>query len=264
VAARGIDLPNLSLVVHVELPRDAETMQHRSGRTGRAGKKGTAILLVPFPRRKRVEGMLRGARIAAEWVAAPTAEDIRNNDRERLVARLLEPVETDEEDRALAARLLAERSPEEIAAALVRAHRGAMPAAEELVEASAPPQRDGHRAGFDDTVWFRMDIGRRHNADPRWLLPLLCRRGHITKNEIGAIRIAAGETMFEIPRAAAARFAASVKRTADETTDGEGSVRIEPVEGSPRAAARDNRRNAGPPPARHKPKLYQAKPHRAR
>ena len=48
-------------------------------------------------------------------------------------------------------------------------------------------------AGFEDTVWFRMDIGRRQNADPRWILPLLCRRGHITKNEVGAIRIGANE-----------------------------------------------------------------------
>ena len=58
-AARGIDLPNLSLVVHVELPRDAEGLQHRSGRTGRAGRKGTAVLIVPYQRRKRVESMLR-------------------------------------------------------------------------------------------------------------------------------------------------------------------------------------------------------------
>jgi ATP-dependent RNA helicase DeaD len=77
VAARGIDLPSLSLVIHVELPRDAETLQHRSGRTGRAGKKGTAILLVPYPRRKRVDMMLRGAKIAAEWLKPPTPEDIR-------------------------------------------------------------------------------------------------------------------------------------------------------------------------------------------
>jgi ATP-dependent RNA helicase DeaD len=71
VAARGIDLPTLSLVIHVELPRDAETLQHRSGRTGRAGKKGTAILLVPYPRRRRVDMMLRGAKIAAEWLSRP-------------------------------------------------------------------------------------------------------------------------------------------------------------------------------------------------
>src|SRR6195952_330717 len=74
VAARGIDLPSLSLGVHVELPRDAEALQHRSGRTGRAGKKGTAVLIVPYPRRRRVEQMLQGARIQCEWIQAPTAE----------------------------------------------------------------------------------------------------------------------------------------------------------------------------------------------
>ncbi|HEX8579902.1 MAG TPA: DbpA RNA binding domain-containing protein, partial [Allosphingosinicella sp.] len=99
----------------------------------------------------------------------------------------------------------------------------------------------------EDTIWFRMNIGRQHNADPRWLLPLLCRRGHITRNDIGAIRIAATESMFEVPRAAAARFAASVKRTATDD-DGEGSVRIEAMDGKPRDAARENRR-AGPPSA---------------
>ncbi|MDB5671728.1 MAG: box helicase [Alphaproteobacteria bacterium] len=265
VAARGIDLPTLSLVIHVELPRDAEMLQHRSGRTGRAGKKGTAILLVPYPRRRRVEATLRDARIAAEWIPAPTPEDVRRNDRERLVAHLLEPVEVDDEDRELAARLLAERSPEEIAAALVRAHRGRMPVAEELLDAGPARQErpEGPRAGFEDTIWFRMDIGRNQNADPRWLLPLLCRRGHITKNEIGAIRIGASETIFEIPRAAAGRFADAVKRTADLASDGEGSVRIEAVQGSPRAAARENKRS-GPPPMRHKPKVYKAKPARPR
>jgi ATP-dependent RNA helicase DeaD len=261
VAARGIDLPNLTLVIHVELPRDAETLQHRSGRTGRAGKKGTAILLVPYPRRKRVEMVLRGAKIEAEWIKPPTPEDIRRNDHERLLAALLEPVEIEEEDRALAERLLEQKSPEEIAAALVRVHRARMPAAEEMVDsgsAAAPQRPEGPRPGFEDTIWFRMDIGRRHNADPRWLLPLLCRRGHITKNEIGAIRITAAETMFEIPRAAAARFAQAVKRTATDE-DGEGGVRIEAVQGAPREAAKANRR-AGPPPGSSAGPRYQAKP----
>ena len=265
VAARGIDLPNLTLVIHVELPRDAETLQHRSGRTGRAGKKGTAVLIVPYPRRRRVEMVLRGARIEAEWIKPPTAEDIRRNDHERLLAALLEPVEMDEEDRELAQRLLERKSPEEIAAALVRVHRARMPAPEEMVDGGASgsqPQRpEGPRQGFEDTVWFRMDIGRRHNADPRWLLPLLCRRGHITKNEIGAIRIAANETIFEIPRAAAARFSAALKRTAGGDPEGEGGVRIEPFQGTPREAAKQNRR-AGPPQAGHKPKPYRAKPAR--
>jgi ATP-dependent RNA helicase DeaD len=264
VAARGIDLPTLSLVVHVELPRDAETLQHRSGRTGRAGKKGTAVLIVPYPRRKRVDMMLRGARIAAEWIKPPTPEDIRKQDRERLLATVLEPIEIDEEDRELAQRLLAERSPEELAAALVRAHRAKMPAPEEMLEQSDSPQRqEGPRQGFEDTIWFRMDIGRRHNADPRWLLPLLCRRGHITKDAIGAIRIAANETMFEVPRAVAGRFADAVKRTQGGDPSGEGGIRIEAVQGTPRDAAKANRRS-GPPPARHKAKPYRAKPARPR
>ncbi len=72
VAARGIDLPSVSLVIHVELPRDAEALQHRSGRTGRAGRKGTAVLIVPFRRRRNVEIMLRNARIEAEWLDPPT------------------------------------------------------------------------------------------------------------------------------------------------------------------------------------------------
>ena len=265
VAARGIDLPTLSLVIHVELPRDAETLQHRSGRTGRAGKKGTAVLIVPYPRRKRVEAMLRGARIQAEWIPAPTREDIKRSDRERLIETLLQPIDLDDEDREMASLLLARRSPEELAAALVRAHRSRMPAPEEMVDqGSGPaPRQEGPRAGFEDTVWFRMDVGRRHNADPRWLLPLLCRRGHITRNEIGAIRIAADQTMFEIPRAVAGRFVAALKRTAADDPDGEGSVRFEPVQGSPREEARSNRRS-GPPPRKYEPKPYRPKAARRR
>jgi len=265
VAARGIDLPTLSLVVHVELPRDAETLKHRSGRTGRAGKKGTAILVVPYPRRRRVEGMLRGAQIQAEWIKVPSAEDIRQGDRERLIETLLSPVEVDEEDRMIAQRLLAERSPEDIAAALVRAHRAKLPAAEDLLDQGPSERPQGPRPGFEDTIWFRIDIGRRQNADPRWILPLLCRRGHITKGEIGAIRIAADETLFEVPRAAAERFAVAVRKTAQDEPDGERDLRIERIEGKPRDAAKQNVRNAPPPRAKLAPKKpYSPKPYRKR
>src|SRR4029079_15698757 len=101
VAGCGIDRPSLSLVVHVGLPRDAEALQHRSGRTGRAGKKGVAVLIVPYQRRRRVEGMLRDARIQVEWTRRPTAAAIATADRARLLAVLAEPTEIDEEDRAI-------------------------------------------------------------------------------------------------------------------------------------------------------------------
>lgn len=263
VAARGIDLPSLTLVIHVEIPRDAETLQHRSGRTGRAGKKGTAILLVPYPRRRRVEGMLRGARIPAEWVNAPSAADIRAADSERMLSALLAPVEIEDEDRELAQKLMAERSPEEIAAALIQAHRAKMPAPEELIATDAPPPR-GPREGFEGSAWFRMNVGRRQNADPRWILPLICRRGHVSRSDIGAIRLAANETLFEIAAPMAARFLDAVQRTAEED-DG---VEIIPADGAPRDDARRNRRehghghgaprpyNPAGNPGPHKPKPY--------
>lgn len=250
VAARGIDLPTLSLVVHVEIPRDAEALQHRSGRTGRAGKKGVAVLIVPYPRRRRVESMLRGARINAEWIETPTPDDIRLKDRERLLEALLAPVEADEEDRTLAAQLLGQRSAEDIAAAYVQMHRSAMPRAEELLVGGASSRADGkpdhHRDGFEDVVWFRMDIGRRQNADPRWILPVLCRRGHITKNEIGAIRIAATETHFQVPRRIADKFMSALARTANDGEE-ESGIRIEPAEGTPREAAREHKKRGDGP-----------------
>ena len=226
VAARGIDLPSVSLVIHAEIPRDAETLQHRSGRTGRAGNKGTAIIVVPHPRRRRVESMLRGAKIEAEWIEAPGPDEIRRQDHERLLEALLEPVEFEDEDRALAERLLAERSPQDIAAALVQAHRSKMPAPEELIEntpeARKAAQKERHRPGFEDIVWYRMDVGRNQNADPRWILPVLCRRGHITKKDVGAIRIGPNETFVQVPRAISDKFGQALARTAGS---GEGDER---------------------------------------
>jgi len=257
VAARGIDLPTLSLVIHVEIPRDAETLQHRSGRTGRAGKKGTAVVIVPYPRRRRVEAMLRGARINASWIDAPSPEVIRVQDRRRLLDVLLQPVEADEEDRALAGELMEKLPAADIAAALVQAHRKAMPQPEELIantpEARREAQQERHRPGFEDTVWFRMDIGRRQNADPRWILPLLCRRGHITRNEVGAIRIGQAETFFQLPRSIAGKFGDAIERTA-RSEDREDTVLIEPSEGGPREEARERRRGGPPGKGKYKPR----------
>ncbi len=243
VAARGLDLPTLSLVIHVEIPRDAETLQHRSGRTGRAGKKGTAVLVVPYQRRKRIESMLRGAKIEAEWKDAPTRAEIRKNDAERLMEKLLEPVEIDEDDQELAKRLMAEKTPEEIAAMLVQSHRAKMPAPEQMLDrgAQSKPAPGGPRPGFEDTVWFKMDVGHNQRADARWILPVLCRRGHITKNEIGAIRINGDDTLFEIPRRVVDKFTKAIaeKRANGDDTD---DITITQFEGTPREAAKRNRK----------------------
>ncbi len=221
VAARGIDIPDLELVIHAELPTGAESLQHRSGRTGRAGKKGISAILVPHPRRRRAEALMRTANINPTWMAPPSADDIRARDQERLIEQLRPTDEAAEEDLAIARALLEGGEAEQIVASLVRATRAAMPAPEDLVDNEPEPQsgfaaRPAARTGFEDTVWYRIDIGRNKNAEARWLLPMICRRGHLTKSDIGAIRVFDRETRFEILREAAERFNAALAKAEDD------------------------------------------------
>ena len=234
VAARGIDLPSLDLVIHAELPRNAETLQHRSGRTGRAGRKGISCLLVPVSRKRKAELLLQSAGLRVDWSGAPTVEDIRKLDQERLLQHPVLTEEIDSDDLAMAQTLLAVCSPEELACALVRMYRSHLPAAEEVFdpgagmpsrESNAPREPRGRRNEADsgDKVWFRLNIGRLKNADPKWLIPLICRQGKISKQEIGSIRIHERETKFEIQAAAADAFLQAVRQIKNP----EG--RIEPV-----------------------------------
>ena len=220
VAARGLDLPDLGLVVHADLPIDGAVLLHRSGRTGRAGRKGVSVLLVPTARRRRAEQMFAAAGIAAEWRAPPAAAAIRRLDQARLAddAILAEPATVEELD--LAGALLAGRTPEAVAVALIRLHRAGLPAPEEI---AAPAMLHAGPRAPAETAWFRINVGRRRNADPKWLLPLLCRLGGVTRAEIGAIRIFAEDTRFEVAQAAAARFGAAVREAAEE------GIAIEPA-----------------------------------
>ncbi|GAA4027347.1 DEAD/DEAH box helicase [Sphingomonas rosea] len=212
VAARGIDLPSVSLVIHVELPRDAEALQHRSGRTGRAGRKGIAVLIVPNMRRRRIEGMLRLARIPVEWTNVPTADEIRERDRTRLLEKLREPVEAEEADQALAKQLLEELGPDGVAAALVRALAADLPAPEDLLDGPAGDDSRPQHGGFEGAGWFRINAGRQQGGDPKWLLPLICRIGHVGRSEIGAIKVAATHSYFEVSPRAMPNFVKALRR----------------------------------------------------
>jgi len=133
VAARGLDMPELGLVIHADLPQNKEMLLHRSGRTGRAGRKGLSIVIVPVQHRGAAERMLASAKIRAVWTTAPSADAIRARDEENLVREILALAEAPAEDDLTAARaLLAERSAEQIAAVLVRSRRELLPAPEVL------------------------------------------------------------------------------------------------------------------------------------
>jgi len=270
VAARGIDLPDLGLVIHADLPNDHETLLHRSGRTGRAGRKGTCVMVVPYTRRRKAERLVDMAGVDVTWAGTPSAEEIRMRDRERLLQDPAFSEEATEEDLVIARALLAERSAEDIATALVRFHRAQLPAPEEVFDPGTdrePRQRkdkrarqderdqndrgprkgrdrgaadDGFQAPSEDMVWFRMSVGRRNNADPRWLLPVICRLGHVTKKEIGSIKIFDNETKFQIAKSHAAKFASAARKTNDE------DIRIEPADFPPGAKPGGPKKWGGP------------------
>jgi ATP-dependent RNA helicase DeaD len=248
VAARGIDLPELELVIHADLPTNKETLLHRSGRTGRAGRKGVSALMVPANLRGRAERLLRWANVDATWANPPSADDILARDDERILADplLSDPIE--ETETAFIEQLLSTHSAEQIAAAFVRGHRNAKSAPEELMEISvkparnqkgqgrgadrdfdAPPRGPRQTAEFENGKWISLSIGRNQKAEPRWLLPMLCKSSGLTKRNIGSIKIRNEETYVEISNDSFDGFLTAIGP--NQTL--EKSIRVTQIEGVP-------------------------------
>ena len=246
VAARGIDLPGLDLVIHADLPTNPETLLHRSGRTGRAGRKGISALIVPLNARRKAERILGEAGIAATWTRPPSAEEVIARDEERLLADPIFRETPREEEQALIARLVESHGAEALAAAIVNLHRSRHSAPEDLSEVSVQPpaarrprEANGEsehprtprtpRDAFGAAVWFSLSVGRKQNAEPRWLIPMLCRNGNLTKGEIGAIKMQQEETFVEIAADHAEAFQAAIGK--DKTL--ERGIRVTRLAGVP-------------------------------
>jgi ATP-dependent RNA helicase DeaD len=209
VAARGLDLPGLELVIHADLPQNSETLLHRSGRTGRAGNKGVSALIVAPAEAKKAQRLLAGAKVVAEWAKAPSAEEVQEKDDLRVMehASLLEPVG---EDAVMAAAMLEKFGPEQLAAAFLRLWREGRSAPEVLSDSIAPPAASAprERGEFGPSVWFTLSVGHTGRAEARWLLPKICDAGGISKDGIGAIRVKQEETFVQIATQLAERFGA--------------------------------------------------------
>ena len=208
VAARGIDLPNLDLVVHAELPSSHETLLHRSGRTGRAGRKGVSALVVVPASRKKAERILKFAKLNAEWGPAPSAEAVNGRDEERMLASDDWTVEITDSEQTAVTQLVENFSPEQLAAAYLRQYKTRHSAPEELQEVT--DQKRAPKAPFGPSVWFSVSEGRNQNASPRFLLPMICKAGDITKDDIGAIRIADDQSYIEIREQAVDGFVSAI------------------------------------------------------
>lgn len=253
VAARGLDLPNVELVIHADLPTNSQTLLHRSGRTGRAGRKGVSALIVPYNWRKRMERMFREVNIDATWAKPPSVDDVMNRDDERLLSdsTLQNPIE--ENEQSIIEKLLAQHSPDQIAAAFVRQYRAGQSAPEDLLDSGPAEERPKRHEAFQNSVWFSLTIGRSQNVEARWILPMLCRVGGITKNEIGKINIEQDETFVELTAACVDGFL----NTVGPEKIVEGTIEITRLATPPRSArpARsDHSARSGRPPRQGRPR----------
>lgn len=208
LAARGIDLPGLDLVIHADLPANRQTLLHRSGRTGRAGRRGLAILVVPLPLRRRAESLIRQAGLALEWRPVPRGPEIEAGEQARMLADVGALPPGGHPEPATVAALLASVGGERIAAAFVRLWRAGRPRHEDLGDSSAPPVPA-------PGVWFSVDLGHGAQTEIRALLPMICRLGRVKRRDIGRIRVLEGETQFEVRRAVARSFAAAAARQSE-------------------------------------------------
>jgi ATP-dependent RNA helicase DeaD len=208
VAARGIDLPGLDLVIHADLPANAETLLHRSGRTGRAGSKGISALVVTPGEFRKAQRLLREARVDAAWGAPPSADEVQAREDERLLDHPYLGAPPGDEA-AVAEAIVTRYGAEAAAAAFVRLWREGRAAPEVLSDMAdaPPPAAPKPRGEFGPSVWFSLPVGHEGRAEARWLLPKLCDAGGIAKDAIGAIRVQQTETWVQLAAAVADRFA---------------------------------------------------------
>jgi ATP-dependent RNA helicase DeaD len=230
VAARGIDVQDIARVIHAEPPSDADSYTHRSGRTGRAGKKGTSTVLVVPQGLSRTTFLLRRAGVTARVEPLPTADVILDARDEIVISDLTGDADLamvpDERTQALAerivetghgaraiARLLAQRfarrtPPRDVTPIAARPvePRKERPRPEGGRDRPKPPPRG------EDWVTFRVTWGEAHGADARRLLAMACRRGNIQGSDIGAIRVMRSFSTIDVARGVADAFAAAAEK----------------------------------------------------
>ena len=132
VAARGIDLVNLDIVIHAELPQNSEILIHRSGRTGRAGNKGRSILFCSPREKRRYESLVHSAKVRPVINKFLSQEEIERKDNEKIINLLSKSQKKSSGELKLANELLTQFSSQDIAMALIENFKGKLPPIEEV------------------------------------------------------------------------------------------------------------------------------------
>ena len=220
VAARGLDIEQLTHVVNYDVPSGPELYVHRIGRVGRAGREGTAITLVEPREHRMLKAFERatGQRIAAEQL--PTVADLRARRLELTRGALRESLLEDDLEtfRAVVEPLAEEFDLFEVALAAVKlAHEtSGTTDEEELPEAELRPadDRSGPRkaSGRDQrrarpatagTTRLFVGVGRASGVRPQDLVGAITGESRLSGKDIGAIEIADRFSLVEVPESAA-------------------------------------------------------------
>lgn len=226
VAARGLDIDDISHVFNFDLPRDPELFVHRVGRTARAGKAGIAISLVTPREHGRLRRIEAYARMKLTETAVPTPEDIHAH-RDALLHTKLETWlrrGRARKERELAEALVAAGfDPMEVAAAALKLARAeekqrpiapistveALPAREprrskrqnrpETGGSQAGGRASGRRSHEKGMVRMMLNAGRAHGVRPNDVVGTIAYHANIPGKTIGAIRIEDGHTLVDVP-----------------------------------------------------------------
>ncbi len=245
VAARGLDIPDVGLVVHGSPPMDSESYTHRSGRTGRAGNKGRCVVLAPYFQRGLVSRLLSQARITASWEEAPNAKRVQKAQVKQVRREIYNALEGEEQPPAdlldYSQRLLSNRDPALVVATLLQRFQPKPPT--EPREIGSPPRgRDAYRdrndrggpprGGYGDRsnggrpqggrpqsnrttpgfTRFAINWGLRQGANPKRILAVVCRRGDVNGRQVGSINIDSHSSTFEVRNEVADHFANQAQR----------------------------------------------------
>ena len=216
VAARGIDVPDIDLVIHVDPPGDADSYVHRSGRTGRAGRTGRSVMLVPPKLQRQIVRLLGAARIEAQWKPAPSAAKVRKQLRKRFRQQIHERLANDETlsqtQIDYAKGLLDGRDPAAVVALLLEF---AQPKSKRQPMNIREPRNGGApsaSAADPGFVRFSINWGEKNGAAANRLLGHICRRGQVKSQLIGSIDIGHDSSTFDVETSVASRFEKLVQR----------------------------------------------------
>lgn len=197
VAARGIDVPELTHVVNFELPQNAETYVHRTGRTGRAGKEGTAVTLIAPREFRTLMFMARKAGVEVVKQKLPRVEDVIYTKKARITSELEEIMDREPGRTylSMADDLTAERDAREVLAALLQHAFG-----DELDRESYPEIREMTKPGQGPRATITVHIGRAHSMTPRKLVDFICNRTRLKPFLVQHVKIGSRRSTFSVPK----------------------------------------------------------------